>query len=133
MPHTDPTPRNISNAPDTSPAENSTRAVPGAAAALWASAFILMALLIVQSGRLTGGGPVAPAHADINQIGDLEMITTQGSTGEDLVLILDKREELMFVYGIDSGRRIQLIQFYSVPQIFNDLAGSRGAGGGAPR
>jgi len=120
------TDRNTIARPDTEGPGGSQRS--GAAAALWASAFILMAMIITQAGRL--GGPVSSAYADVTSAGDLTIITTQGSAGEDIVAVLDRRDELLFMYGVDSARRIQLLRFYSVQQLFSDLAGRRGGGGG---
>lgn len=115
---------NMMDRPDAS--ERGETSWTGSAAVLWASAFILMALIITQAGRL--GGPVSPAHADVTSAGDLTIITTQGSSGEDLVAVLDRRDDLLLIYGIDSSRRIELLRFYSVQQLFSDLGGRRGGG-----
>lgn len=95
------------------------------AAALWASAFFILALIIVQAGRL--GSPIAPAHADITSAGNITVMTTQGSSGEDILAVMNSVDQTLFLYNVDSSRRVQLIQHYSIPQVFDDLAGRRGS------
>jgi hypothetical protein len=102
-----------------------------ATAALWASAFVIMALIIVQAGRL--GGPVMPAHADIATVGDITIATTQGSSDEEILVVMNRVDQALLLYSVDGSRRLQLLQHYSLPQVFDDMAGRRGSGGNTPR
>jgi hypothetical protein len=74
------------------------------AAVLWASAFVIAALVIVQAGRLPGN----PAHADSAVTrGDYTLLTTDASAplGDKLLYIIDSRGQTLLVYEIQDARR----------------------------
>jgi hypothetical protein len=81
-----------------------------ATAVLWASAFLIAALVIVQAGRL----PVNPAYADMAVAeGGYTLLTTDSGRGEDaapneLLYVLDSREEVILVYEIEDARQKQV-------------------------
>jgi hypothetical protein len=70
---------------------------------------------------------VAMAQAAlVSQTGGLTVMTADGGS-QDLLMILDGRNEDLLVYRTDSQQGLQLMQRYSVPQVFTD-ARSRSQG-----
>lgn len=70
---------------------------------------------------------VAMAQAAVvSQTGGLTVLTADGGS-QDLLMILDGRNEDLLVYRTDSQQGLQLLQRFSVPQIFSD-ARSRSLG-----
>lgn len=82
-----------------------------ATAVLWASAFLLAALVITQAGRL----PANPAYAETAvEAGGYTLLTTDSGRGEDsapneLLYILDSREEVVLIYEIEDARQKQIL------------------------
>lgn len=78
-----------------------------AAAALWASAFVIAAMIIVQAGRLPGN----PAYADMTiDRGSYSLMTARTGRGSDtdpheLLYVIDSREQALLVYEIEDARR----------------------------
>jgi hypothetical protein len=75
-------------------------------AALWASAFVIAALTIVQAGRL-------PQNAAFGEMatnrGDYSLLTTDSGLGGDvqpneLLYVIDSRAEVLLVYEIEDAR-----------------------------
>jgi len=87
------------------------KSINTAAAVLWASAFLLAALVIVQAGRLPGN----PAYAEMGlESGGYTLLTTDSGRGGDaapneLLYIIDSREEVVLVYEIEDARQSQII------------------------
>ncbi|MBL0928243.1 MAG: hypothetical protein IBJ11_11430 [Phycisphaerales bacterium] len=102
------------------------RADTAAPAALFASAFVLLGLIIVAAGRLSPA-----AHADAVNVGDLSVLTASAGANEDVLVVLDRREESLFVYGVEQGRRLELLQRSNIKELF--LEGRNAAGGAGPR
>lgn len=107
------------------------RGLTMASAALWASAFLLAALTIIQAGRL----PFNAAHAAgaANQGGQgTSVITLATGLGPDTkpyeaLWVLDGRGEMLFVYYIEnanSGEKALLLrQAIPVPELFRVARG----------
>ncbi|HYF14392.1 MAG TPA: hypothetical protein VD971_04885 [Phycisphaerales bacterium] len=88
------------------------------------SALVLAALVGVRelSGR--------PAHAPLDvpaafgglvaQTGGLVVLTTDNGSSEDLLLVLDSRNEELFIYRTEQRSGMNLLQRYSLPQLFLD-------------
>lgn len=95
-------------------------------AVLWASAFVLAAMVIVQAGRLVW--PLgAPAHADlVASVGDYTALTFN-SGNDDVLAVLDGRGEQLYAYRIQSQNRLDLLRAYSVKELF-DTGRRLGAG-----
>lgn len=92
------------------------RISPGA---MWASAFVLAALVILQAGRLVGG----EARAEmVSQAGTFTVLTADASS-EDILLVLDSRKELLLVYKVENANSVELFQRYEVPRLFQDARG----------
>jgi hypothetical protein len=87
------------------------RRITTTSAALWASAFVIAALVIVQAGRL----PINPAYADqaVSENG-YTLVTTDSGRGDEaapyqLLYIIDDRTETMLVYQIEDARQKQIM------------------------
>ena len=80
-------------------------------AALWASAFVIGALIIVQAGRL----PANPAFASTaSDRGDFSLLTLDSGVGGDtqpyeLLYVIDSRQQAIMVYQIEDARRKQIL------------------------
>jgi hypothetical protein len=93
--------------------------------ALWASAFVIAALVIVQAQRLAGG---APARADlVSGLGTITALTAEAQT-EDVLYIADNRTEQLMVYKVVNQNNFELFRSYSLPRMFAD-ARARASGG----
>ena len=102
-----------------------------ASAALWASAFLLAALTIIQAGRLPFNAAYAAGAA--NQGGQgTSVITLNTGLGPDskpyeALWVLDGRGEMLFVYYIEnanSGEKALLLrQAIPVPELFRVARG----------
>jgi hypothetical protein len=86
---------------------------------LWASAFVLFALIILQAQPLFAqvGGHTAEGGM-VSQVGPLTVLTADAS-GEDVLIVLEGRSEELFVYRADRNG-IQLQQRLAVPKLFQD-------------
>lgn len=85
---------------------------------LWFSAFILLGLVIVQSGRLATGW-LASARGDVvSRVGDYTILTTAAQSSEDLAVVLDGRGEQIFVYKIVNQKQLELVKKYELPVLF---------------
>jgi len=87
------------------------------AASLWASAFVILALIIVQAGRM-GAVPSSALAGEVSSVGDLTVLTAAGGDNEDVLAVLDRRAERLFVYGIENQSSLQLLESYEVSRIF---------------
>jgi len=82
-----------------------------AAAVLWASAFVIVAMIIVQGGKLTG----PTAHAEMATGKDpYSLLTVDSGRGGDtnpdeLLYVINSREGVMLVYEIEDARQRNII------------------------
>ncbi|MFO0782749.1 MAG: hypothetical protein U0636_03605 [Phycisphaerales bacterium] len=109
----------------------SLRAAPSfASAALWASAFLLAALTIIQAGRLQ----VSEAHAAAANIGTqgVSVVTVPTGLGPDnkpyeALWVLDNRSEMLCVYYVENanaGEKSLLLRYVvNVPDLFRAARG----------
>ena len=87
------------------------RRINAAAAVLWASAFVLAAMVITQAGRL----PVNPAYAEMGvESGGFTLVTGSSGRGKDaapneLLYVLDNRDEVLLVYEIEDPGQRQIV------------------------
>ncbi len=98
-------------------------------AALWASAFVLAALTIVQAGA--GRGSAAQAQT-VSNVGDLTALTSRSTVDEDIFCVLDGRSESLLVYRIDNQNKIELQQTIKLAEAFAE-ARTGGSSGTRPR
>ena len=83
-------------------------------AALWASAFVILALVIVQADRS------GVAKGDMTATsGGYAVLTTDGGSDEPL-MVIDQRRELLLVYQVENQTRVLLRQRVELPQLFAD-------------
>ncbi len=95
------------------------------------TAGVLTTLLAVQV--LGGAPPLGPrgggssdANAGMVSSAGSHTIMTADGNNEDLLLVLDERNEELFVYRTDASKGVQLFQRMSLPEIFNDARGRSG-------
>jgi hypothetical protein len=91
------------------------------AAALWASAFVILALVIVQAGRLPGNTANAAVVADRGSYTLLTASSGRGGVSPDEILcVLDSREQMLMVYEVEDARRggVTLRDGYPVSELF---------------
>ena len=80
------------------------------AAVLWASAFMLGGMILLQAGRLPGNA----AYADqAMQRGDLTLMTARSGRGKDfspweLLYVLDSRSEILLVYEVEDAQKKEI-------------------------
>ncbi len=92
------------------------------AVALWASAFVILALVIVTAGRL----PANQANADtVADRGSYTLLTTSSGKGDAadpdaVLLVIDSREQILLVYECEDARRggVVLRDGYSLNDLF---------------
>lgn len=94
-------------------------------AALWASAFVILALVIVQAGRLGGAGEKAYA-GDVAELATLRLLTASSGDNEEFLAILNHTDETISIYGIENGRSVELFQVQSLPEMFTQARGAVG-------
>lgn len=93
------------------PSMTRTTTLNPAAAALWASAFVIAALVIIQAGRLPGN----PAHAHVTaDRGSYTLMTASNGRGpeaapDEVLYVIDSREQTLLVYDIEDTPRRQLV------------------------
>lgn len=94
------------------------------AALLWASAFVLFALLIVQASRLGTPAGVALAGDSASSVGDLSALTASDGDQQDVLLILDGREQVLYVYSPQGTQRLQAPTVVDIDDAFNNARGT---------
>ena len=91
---------------------------------LWASAFVLAALLIMQAGK----GTPAVAFADVvNQGNEFGMLSVVNGS-DDILVVLDQRSEDLLVYSVVGTSSLDFKGRQSLKEIFFNAR--QGAGGG---
>lgn len=96
---------------------------------------LLVGVLVARFHARPAAQPAAPfdvaaalaAPGVVSQTGGLTVLTTEAGN-EDIVVVLDARNEEMFVYRSDLKVGMQLLQRYPVAQLFTD-ARARTIGG----
>ena len=101
------------------------RVNPGVAT-LWASAFVIAALVLFQAGRTDLANQ---AYADVIAVNDLTVLNVQVSDNEEVVAVLDQRSELLSVYAVEGGRNLVRHTTEDLSRVFvqarNAAAGGR--------
>ncbi|MFM9957476.1 MAG: hypothetical protein ACKVZJ_05340 [Phycisphaerales bacterium] len=100
-------------------------------AALWASAFVILALILVEASRR--GHHNAALAGDASSVDDLTVLTAASGTDEDVLCVLDQRNESLSVFAVEQGRSIQLLQVQDLRQAFLQARLNAGAGAGGGR
>jgi hypothetical protein len=97
--------------------------------ALWASAFVLAGMVIMQAGRLGVGNE---ADASVTNVGEVTVLTANTGANEDVILVLDDRTDALLVYGVENRNRVELYQNLKVSDFFQQARG-QGSGGRSNR
>ncbi len=92
------------------------RANLAASAPLWASALVILALILVQSSRMAGNRAQAEM---VSSSGGYTVMTADGGTDE-VLLILDERSEELFVYRVENQRSVDMKERISLSRLFTD-------------
>lgn len=92
------------------------RANLAASAPLWASALVILALILVQSSRMGGNRALAEM---VSSSGGYTVMTADGGTDE-VLLILDERSEELFVYRVENQRSVDMKERISLSRLFSD-------------
>lgn len=103
-------------------------AIDAAPAALWASAFLLAALVVMQAGRV---GNSAAFAGNVAEVGGLRLLTADAGNGEEFIAVLNPGEEVISIYGIENGRNLELYQAASIADLFEQARA--GVNPGTPR
>jgi len=94
-------------------------------AVLWLSAFLLAAIVLLQMGNRFG----STAQAEmVGQRNNMTVMTTDGGT-QELCFVIDGTPETLFVYEVDGGRRVDLLDRQSLPEMFRAARASAMGGG----
>lgn len=113
--------------PLSSGAEGRTASVDGGAAALWASAFVILGLILVQAGHRGGNAALA---GQVAEVGALKILTTDAGSNEEVLAVLNQTDDVLMVYAVEGGRSVELYQQTPLAELFTQ---ARGAAGAAPR
>lgn len=98
-------------------------------AVLWASALVILALVILQAGRLGAG---AQARAEVIDIGDTVLLTAFVEANDSVLVILDSRNDTLLVYSVVNRNTLVLREARNAAELFNEVRGGT-LPGGRPR
>ena len=100
--------------PPVPPASTAQRLSPSGA--LWASAFVLAGLVVLQASRLA---PAAPSADVVSSAGEFTVLTAD-TGNDDMLVAIDNRREQLLVYKVVNQASMELYKRYSLPQVFTD-------------
>ncbi len=85
---------------------------------LWVTAIALTALVVLQLGRGAGAPFEQQALAEmVASVGDYSIMTTDGGN-EELLFVLDNRNEQLMVYKVDQQRSMVLLAREELDGVF---------------
>lgn len=114
------------NTPHETTQPDTPNARAGAMSALWASAFVILALIITEAGRRNVGN--AAYAGDAAEVADLAVLTASSGTEEDVLCILDQRNETISIFAVEPARGVQLMQTQSLRDAFIQARGTTTGG-----
>jgi len=93
-------------------------------AVLWASAFVILAMILLRAGDLRG----SMAHGEmVTDSGSDYVVMTVDGGSDDVLLVLDQRNEELFIYGVKTQQSVELFQRFKLARLFHDAkANARG-------
>ncbi len=112
------------NAATPAPAPGRTT-IDAGAAALWASAFVILALILVQAG---GRGGNAAYARDVDDITSLRILNADAGSGEDVIVLLNQTDETLSIYSVEAQRSLELYQSTPLAELFDKPAGRQAPG-----
>ncbi len=100
----------------------------GVRALLTGTAVVAAGLLVVQAAARVPqiGGNSSARTGMVSQTGPFTIMTSDAGN-EDIVVVLDNRNEQMMVYKVENSQSLQLFQKLALPRLFLD-AKARAAG-----
>lgn len=93
--------------------------------ALWASAFVIGAMILTQAGRVGASS----AAMDVSEVGDLTITTLSNVDGSESIAISSRRAEKLFLYGVVSNDELELLAVENLNEAFSkarQLGAARG-------
>lgn len=87
--------------------------------ALWASATVLAALVLVQGARMAE----TPALAEMATKADAYSMATTKAGSAEALFVVDDRSETLMVYQVMPGRKFELRRAESLPELFQRARG----------
>lgn len=105
-----------------------TNAAAGRGLSLWASAFVIGALILVQAARVNGAAemPSIGSFGEVSEMGDFVMLTADGGSDE-ILIVIDSRAEQIYVYDVQNQQQVRFLERRSLATVF-EVAKERGAG-----
>lgn len=94
------------------------------AAALWASAFVVLAMILVQAGNR--GGNTALAR-DVDDVSSMRILNADAGSGEDVIVVLNQTDETLSIYSVEAQRSLELYQSVPLGELFEKPVGRQGA------
>ncbi len=94
---------------------NSNRRIAPGVTTLWAAAFVIFAMILMQASRL---GPGVAYANDSGSVADLALATVAVGNNEDVMVVLDGRAEKVMVYGISGNRQLEFLGNHSVSDLY---------------
>lgn len=88
--------------------------VNGGRAALWASAFVLGAMVLLHAGGLLD----RPARAEMTATSGGYRAVTTNVGAEEALFVVDEPREKLLVYLVRSNRRLDLVAQADLPDLF---------------
>ncbi len=89
---------------------------------LWASAFILMALILFAASKHT---PTASAYADVVSTGNgFTLVTTPSGRGTDYLYVIDNQSQVLMVYILPDPKqetKISTVAAWNLQELFSSL------------
>lgn len=86
------------------------------AAALWASAFVILALILTQASRF-GAGSAAYA-GEYAEVGQFKLLSGDSGNNEEYIAVLNTIDETLSMYGIENARSLELYQSQPLRDLF---------------
>ncbi|GAB5497201.1 MAG: hypothetical protein Phyf2KO_22810 [Phycisphaerales bacterium] len=88
---------------------------------LWITAVALAALVVLQMGK-SGGNNTLPFEQQalgemVDSVGDYKVMTTDGGN-EEILFVLDNRNEQLLLYKIDQQRALTLLAREELDSVF---------------
>lgn len=94
---------------------------------LWVTAVMIAALIVVQLGRKGGSSPFEQqALAEmVASVGDYSIMTTNGGN-EELLFVLDNRNEQLLVYKVDQQKALMMLAREELDNVFSSARSKLG-------
>ena len=104
------------NQPVSTPAATPTQSPSATRSSVWLGLGIGLALGVLAS-TLLRPAPVQAGMLEVSSSGDVVALTTDGGTG-DVLMLIDQRSEQVMVYHVRSQTDLQFLQRYSLRELF---------------